>query len=195
MKKLLFFLAFFLLAGCATKNAQSANSSEFAQICETGDAKACFLAGDEIYFRGKAGTKSQAFGYFQKACSGGIMPACGVLGRLYLLGDGCEKDAKSALLNYEKACNAGISDACAGAGIVYFDEDIGLRDDKMALSYFQKACQMDSSVGCGMAGGMYSAGFGAKANRQKALNFYQKSCKLGDKGGCKSYEKLKSGKF
>jgi hypothetical protein len=55
---------------------------------------------------------SEARPLFQKACDGGYMQGCTMLGRLYEDGQGVTEDQALARTLYQKACDGGNQDAC-----------------------------------------------------------------------------------
>jgi len=56
-------------------------------------------------------TKAAVF--YQRACDGDEMRACGDLGTLYLQGTGVARDAAKAVTLYQKACSGGDAMACS----------------------------------------------------------------------------------
>ena len=63
----------------------------------------------------------KAFESFKKACDGGNMRACFILGAMYEYGNGVEKNEQKAAELYKKACDGGNMNGCGALGTMYED--------------------------------------------------------------------------
>ena len=58
------------------------------------------------------GNKQTAIKLWSKACDGGDMDGCGILGVMYDTGDGIRQDKQKASKLYKKACDGGFMRGC-----------------------------------------------------------------------------------
>ena len=65
----------------------------------------------------------KAFEPLKKACDGEIADGCRMLGWLYDLGNGVEKDKQKAVELYKKACDGENMRGCANLGVMYKNGD------------------------------------------------------------------------
>ena len=112
MKKKLFLCA---LALCATPVLAESFSMEaykkLAQQCQRNDLDACVQFG--IWTRDDMERPAEAVAPMKKACDGGHMKGCNVLGGLYLNEySGLGMDDSRAKALYERACRGGYQNAC-----------------------------------------------------------------------------------
>lgn len=153
--------------------------------------KGCEL--DNIYSCGDLGiyyvlakNYTQAFKFLTKACDGGIMSTCDLLGSLYENGQGVKQDGAKALELYIKTCKNNLGFGCESAAKIYYFGEAGMaKDYTKARSYFAKACELDAPVACLALGDLYASGQGGAAkNKTRALDLYKKACGLNLGAGC-----------
>jgi TIR domain/Sel1 repeat len=76
----------------------------------------------------------------RKACAGGIMTGCNLLGLLYQNGWGVERDYTQARSLYVEACNGGEVSGCGNLGYMYVNGQGVSRDIARGTALLQKAC-------------------------------------------------------
>lgn len=85
---------------------------------------------------------------FAIACDADNASACGVLGEMYLKGEGVLANGARAAGPLAKACDAGIAVACRNLGSLYADgRGVPLRKDK-ALALYNNACVAGLTDAC-----------------------------------------------
>ena len=82
--------------------------------CSKEDPDSCLEQG---YKAQALSSEKDAADAFALACEGGNRQACFILGGLYYLGLGVEKDATTSFISYKKACEAGHVRACTKVAI------------------------------------------------------------------------------
>ena len=66
----------------------------------------------------------------------------------YVVGDGVDKDSKTAFSYYKKACKGNISDACRNMGFMFELGDGTAQNLEKAAVMFQYACDLKNEDGC-----------------------------------------------
>ena len=144
----------------------------------------------------KSGNTKTAVKTLENSCKAGNQESCSLLGELYLLGWGVDRDLDRAYKLLSKSCTAGIAEGCNEIGLMYQEGIKFKRDFSKAAEYFRKACNLNSfgqGLGCYNYGNIYFFGRGVTPDFQKALQLFLKACNLGAALGCNNagviYEK------
>lgn len=93
---------------------------------------------------------TQAMKLFDKACDGGNMYGCGLLGAMYYKGDGVEQNHLKSAILFDKACDSGDMKGCGVLGTMYYDGDGVEKDSLKGVKLFQKACDGGNIEACEM---------------------------------------------
>ena len=126
----------------------------------------------------------QASPLLQKACDGGEMEGCAILGALYYSGNGVAQDYAEAKSLYQKGCNGGVMEGCSGLGVLY-DHGQGVTEDNaLSRSFFQKACNGGDMSSCRIVGYFYYIGHGVIQDYDQARSLYRKACDGGEMEAC-----------
>ena len=118
----------------------------------------------------------KAFESFKKACDGGNMRGCFILGAMYERGNGVEKNEQKAAELYKKACDGGNMVGCGNLGTMYAKGSGVEKDLGKAVELFKKACDSGNMRGCYNLGLMYEKGKGVEEDFSKAAQLYKKVC-------------------
>jgi uncharacterized protein len=120
----------------------------------------------------------------ERACNGGNMHGCTILGYLYEHGLGVAQDYNQARSLFQKACDGGDMIACSNLGGLYGDGKGVPRDYAQARSLYQKACGGGDMAGCNNLGDLYVNGEGVARDYTQARVLFQKACNGGEMMGC-----------
>ncbi len=120
---------------------------------------------------------ANVYGYLAKK---GNVVAQRELGRMFLRGEGVQRNSKAARLWLHKACLANDAKAmCIMADI--YQHGLGVKTNKsLAFKLYLQAARMGNSQGCFGAGSMLYKGQGVKQDYQKAKVFLQKGSEMGN---------------
>ena len=102
----------------------------------------------------------KAFEPLKKACDSDIADGCRMLGWLYDLGNGVEKNEQKAVELYKKACDGGNMLGCSNLGFMYANGNGVEKDFSKAAELLKKACDGGNMFGCNNLGVMYEKGNG-----------------------------------
>jgi TPR repeat protein len=174
-----------------TASAEAAGASAAPSTCEYNNPAGCYALGMELAFgSGGAVDEPGARASFQKACQGGHVYGCVMLGIL-LQSKGNEKYCRVLDVELQrKACDKGEGEACIQLGRL-LDHSFALdvtRDDAAARRAYEAACDDDQALGCTSAARMWSKGQGGPRDKAKARQFMKRACDLGIEYACKSSE-------
>lgn len=144
----------------------------------------------------KLGTYA-AFACIQTTNKQTLSYACGILARLFYLGEeyhnafayakkGCETNVKR-----EEAHKAVVSQLnCLVLGVLY-EEGKGVRQDyAKAVEYYKKGCDLGYAISCERLGDLYMKGKGVTRNRSSAKRLFGKACDFGSQEACNQYREL-----
>lgn len=153
------------------------------QVSTASLANAAVTAGNAAYARKDYAT---AAAQFASACDNGSASACGVLGEMFVSGQGVSASGAKAAGPLAKACDGGMTAACGKLGIL-FDTGNGVSvNKKRAFDLFNGACSRSDNGSCYQLGRLYEAGQGTGVNVAQAASLYQKACTAGIADGCSS---------
>lgn len=124
----------------------------FQTACEAGHLGACSRWAYVLYNGNAFGMRSDATKaklLYRKACDGGEMASCTMLGIATVQGrGGAIGDAAAARPIFQKACEGGHMAGCANLAGMLWSADGGPQDRTRAVSYARKACAGESRFGC-----------------------------------------------
>ena len=116
-------------------------SAHLSKECERGDAKACGILAHREEQKGNSGNPQRTLDLLDRACGGGHMPSCNVLGGRYAMGRGVPANPTRAAQLAQKACQGGIPDACGNLAGMYLEGRGVPRDVARARTLLGAACQ------------------------------------------------------
>ena len=85
---------------------------------------------------------------YQQACKQGNVEGCFQLARLYVLGEGVNRDMGLGASLFEKACRAGENKSCTALGSLYWMGTGVPVDRKLAIALWNHACKGGNSKAC-----------------------------------------------
>lgn len=199
-----------LLARALTK--QKKYDEAFALLessCDAGDDAGCTLLGSYYVDGLKKRTIDRKHGeeLYEQSCSHGYAPACLNLGKIYLNGNGVDKDpVKGERLIY-MACENGYTVACrhysnaarfqqliaeedrllfaakktceAGLDCTYWRMIAKQEDNVTNAEVAEKACQNGLADACEELANFHMEGRGVNVDKEKSLALYKKACEAG----------------
>ncbi|MBC2667956.1 tetratricopeptide repeat protein [Novosphingobium piscinae] len=142
-----------------------------------------FSAGNAAYARKD---HVAAAAQFAKACDAGSAEACGILGAMYLSGEGVTANMTRAAPLLARACDAGIVRSCGNLGRLY-ERGSGVTKNKaLALKFYMVACNNSEISFCNDLGNIYESGdgTGVEPNLGQAEALYKKTCDADIALGC-----------
>ncbi len=179
-------------AGRGTPKDLVAAQSLLVKACAGSIPEGCHAAGLTYLQGGVSKDASQAFAFFQRACSAGHQPAC--TNQAFMLETGeagtGDNSLASAVALYRRTCAKGEMTACNNLGHFYESGTEVERDTEAAARLYRAAC--DGAVGraCRNLGMLFEAGTGAAPDPVAAAELYRQSCGLGEAEGCTSLGNL-----
>ncbi len=115
-----------------------------------------------------------AFIFAQKAAKNGDVKGQYVLGKLYMLGVGVDKDTEQGIHWLELSANQGNDNAQYLLGNIYhYGSDNIEKDIKKAVYWYQKAVASGNGEAATNLGFLYESGQGVKKDENKALELYK----------------------
>tara|TARA_R100000935_G_C2810982_1_gene154943 strand:- start:338 stop:1312 length:975 start_codon:yes stop_codon:yes gene_type:complete len=144
--------------------------------------------GQSDYY-GALGAKSEgrsqdAFGLYDRACSGGYLAGCIGAAGMLADGDGIAKDQARARQYFQTACNGQHKVACNWLGDMLLAGEGGVVDEAGARALYARGCSLDHAASCVEGGELIEFGKGGPKSVPDALNAYRKGCESGDPRGC-----------
>lgn len=150
MKKNLFLFAIALCAMPVWAESFSMEAyEELHNQCQRNNLDACVQFG--IWTRDEMERPAEAVAPMQKACDGGNMKGCNVLGGLYLNEySGLGMDDRRAKALYERACQGGYQNACTNLQNIDWKELAEQRknDDEAHQQHLRQACVLENEAAC-----------------------------------------------
>ncbi|MDB4986631.1 MAG: hypothetical protein JWN04_1809 [Myxococcaceae bacterium] len=145
-----------------------ATGDDVAQLereCKSGDFAVCrslalqYEDGDEV-----AQDSARAGVLMKRACDGGDMPACTLMGLAYVLGRlGFTPDDQQAVSYLRRACDGGDAHGCGSLGNAYrYGRGVPM-DVSEAESYWRTACDGGDDLSCSLLEDAGAAGDGGAA--------------------------------
>ena len=121
---------------------------ELIQECNKNKLESCVTAG--IWTRDYLESPADAYQPLKKACDGGNMRGCNVLGNLYLnqySGLGMEYDMAMKL--YTRSCKGGYERACTNLKNIEAEiKQSGAPNKEKRLESLQRSCAMEDEAAC-----------------------------------------------
>ena len=134
--------------------------------------------------RGAAPSDTRAVELYQRACDGGDMQGCMILGAKYEGGLGVARSETRAVELYEWACDRGAMQGCMVLGAKYEGGRGVAQSDTRAAELFQRACEGGEMRGCVNLGEIYEGGRGVAQSDTRAAELFQRACDGGVMEGC-----------
>jgi uncharacterized protein len=127
------------------------------------------------------GVLPEAATEFDAACSDGQAAACSVLGVMYQLGRGVDRDDERAHALFAGACAAGNAGGCVNLGsMLVADGDV-----VTASVRFQWGCDHGEKRGCAELATLHAQGVGGiPLDLPRAATLYEIACHAGDGTAC-----------
>ncbi|HBO38492.1 MAG TPA: sel1 repeat family protein [Pasteurellaceae bacterium] len=148
MKKLLITLSvmFLVNSASASEDFDEKIYEQLYQKCQQNDLDSCVKFA--IWTRDYLERPSLAFAPLKKACDGGHLKGCNVLGNLYLNKySGLGMDYQKAKTLYEYSCKGGYQSACNNLENIK-DEMASGKMIKLDMDALQNACIQENTAAC-----------------------------------------------
>lgn len=162
----------------------SSNFEKTKKSCESGNNQECLNLGMMYALGEEVPRDSKKFVLvLDKACSGGLSEACGLLASVYAQGGkgdfaDISKNNKKAYFYFKKTCATGGPKMCFIIATSYLN-----KKDIVGLEFLETACSQKLYEACYTIGLFYNEGKIIKKNSTKAKEYFDISCK-GNKDFC-----------
>jgi len=103
----------------------------------------------------------------------GDADAQGILGFMYLNGEGVQKDELEGLKFYRMAANQGLAWVQRNLGIQYYTGEVVPKDDQEAIKWIRRAADQGNAIAQLLLGLMYDNGEGIPENDREAVKWYR----------------------
>ncbi|WP_165814599.1 caspase family protein [Labrenzia sp. 011] len=137
-----------------------------------------------VFQRGRgafaAGDLDQAIAYFDRAYQMGHVRAGQVLGRMYFLGAGIDRDRKKAVELYRKAAERGDAYALHSLGLAEIRGDGTAQNEKAGLEKLLQSVEAGHTFSYNAIGGFYLNGEHVAENVDRAVYYYNRSAGRND---------------
>lgn len=120
----------------------------------------------------------------------GDIEAGAELGRLYLLGEGCERSADLAIRALTRAAAMGSGKACLELAKIYYEGEYTVPNTKLSVSYFEKAGELGFAEGYETLADIYHSKEFSGFDVSRALYYYQKAEALGSENAGKKAHRI-----
>ena len=176
-------LARMMIEGRGGPADESGGFEMLQNLCTEGWAMACTDLAQQQELRGEA-SDSQVTALLARACDGGDLFGCSVLGFRYETETGAPYDIARARALYERACDGGEVLGCGNLGEVY-RSGLGVAPDiARAVALFGRACTGNDAYACVTLGDILANGRGVPADVPRAIAAFDQACLLGDPEAC-----------
>lgn len=158
--------------------------SYLKKACGNKDGVSCLLAGDYYYYN--KDNKSEAFTYYELACTNHNTKGCTKLLDMYNMDKSKDKKNASPIISRaDKMCKSGAANLCFYLGDMYRNYSrLSRINPEKSFDYIRYSCEFNHPYGCKVLGDMYDTGFGVEENNGSALSYYNKACQLGYSAAC-----------
>jgi uncharacterized caspase-like protein len=137
-----------------------------------------------VFQRGRgafaAGNLQQAVGYFEQAYQMGHVRAGQVLGRMYFLGAGIDRDREKAVDLYRKAAERGDAYALHSLGMAEIKGEGTAQNEKDGLDKLLQSVEAGHTFSFNAIGGFYLNGQHVEENIDRAVYYYNRSASRND---------------
>lgn len=137
-----------------------------------------------VFQRGRgafaAGDLDQAIAYFEQAYQMGHVRAGQVLGRMYFLGAGIDRDREKAVELYRKAAERGDAYALHSLGLAEIRGDGTAQNEKDGLEKLLQSVEAGHTFSYNAIGGFYLNGEHVAENVDRAVYYYNRSAGRND---------------
>jgi TPR repeat protein len=141
---------------------------EAEKACLAGKPEQC---GNLSKLELESGNLANAKDHGKKACDGGAMRGCVVLGIILK-----KSDKSEATRLFKKACDTNYAKGCINLALLKYEDG----DKSEAKENMKKACDQGDALGCDRQGALENE----LGNKKEALSLYKKSCDQGEMLGC-----------
>jgi len=137
-----------------------------------------------VFQRGRgafaAGNLDQAIGYFEQAYQMGHVRAGQVLGRMYFLGAGIDRNREKAVELYRKAAERGDAYALHSLGMAEIKGEGTAQNEKDGLEKLLQSVEAGHTFSYNAIGGFYLNGEHVAENVDRAVYYYNRSASRND---------------
>lgn len=140
---------------------------------EKGDAECQCIVGIGIE------DKSQGVVWIKKSAAQNFAPAQAILGRLYYIGEGVERNLIASEAWYRKAAEQGDADGEYGLGMLHQRGDVLKKDGAAAVAWYRKSALKGHRWGQFALGNCYYNGEGVPKDFVEAAKWYRKAAVYG----------------
>lgn len=154
-----------------------------ADLCQSGWPMACTDMAMQQELRG-SDSEVEIAATLGRACEGGDLLGCSLLGFRYEIELGVPSDMARARALYSLACDGGEVHGCANLGEVY-RSGLGVAQNiPEAARLFGLACDGNDPFACVTLGGMLAEGRGVPMDIPRAIDALDRACWQGDPEAC-----------
>jgi hypothetical protein len=147
---------------------------EALELCKTGDLERCHLMGLKAVHARDYGPASARF---EAACARKHGRSCDRLARMYMLGEGRDRDQTKAAPYFEQACEAGYLSGCSSRGRIVFEVEEKWHHSDASARWYAKGCAGGDIFGCSYLAGSFESGRLSKAFDAEVKALLEKSCR------------------
>ncbi|TYC50454.1 hypothetical protein FMN50_23590 [Rhodobacterales bacterium] len=163
--------------------ASDIDAAEVDKAC--GEAMAAHPdVGRFVFQRGRgafaAGNLSEAAGYFEQAYQMGHVRSGQVLGRMYYLGAGIDRDREKAVALYRKAAERGDPYALHSLGLAEINGIGTAQDEKAGMEKLLKSVEAGHTFSFNAVGGFYLNGEHVAEDVDRGVYYYSRSAERND---------------
>lgn len=154
----------------------------YGLACENKTSLACMLMGG-IMLEVQDGPAAAQF--FKKGCDSDYGDGCSMLGSIYFIGNGVERDYQQALSFARKGCDLKSSLGCHIQAVSYL-EGKGVKQDVVkGIKLLRRNCDENSNGdSCAILASYYHQGESLSQDYDMALSLSRKACDLESAAGC-----------
>jgi TPR repeat protein len=152
----------------------------FGHGCDIGFPSAC----DSLV----ALVETDGDGVLREPCRGADGTSCFMLGSLYAVGKGVDRNLEYSVDLYQQSCTAGFTRGCGALGESYLAGEGVPRDMVKARQILEGACVAGYAPGCFNAGIIHREGIETPKNEPLAQARFLQGCNLGYQDACKALE-------
>jgi len=171
-----------------------------AELCEFGDAYACYFAGQLTHWgEGASEEKALARAHYQAACDGNLPMGCVSLAEMLKNGEGGPEDTEKAITIYLMGCEKKHGPACFGAadliessiwtGETRDDTEVAELEAQVRTLY-EQACDNSDPEGCLQLAKGLREGTGGDKEPERALQLMMDTCAI-HKRACEQVIRLR----
>ncbi len=150
------------------------------RACDIGSQGACTTLASLVASEGE--------GVLRQPCSMGDGTSCFMLGSLYAVGQGVNRNIENSAKLYEQSCSAGFTRGCGMLGESYISGEGVPRDMAKARQILDGACAAGYAPACFNVGIIHREGIETPKDVALAQSRFRKGCELGYQTACQAVE-------